>query len=200
VSVARLSSFLVALPHSSLTSSRQDRCADSQPSMSIVMAASMLSTLRLYQLVSGSKTSANPFALEWMGAAFEVWGGGTHTESDRRNLWMPQKSGYRKSADNGAKIAHQGREICNKEKRSNIVKRANVRMIQAGNCLRFPLKALLPRRICRHFFGQNPDCHSIGTIQRRRCYSCPSLSFFKAAAASSLRPSFWYARASRKYA
>jgi hypothetical protein len=86
--------------------------------MSIVMAASMLSTLRLYQLVSGSKTSANPFALEWMGAAFEVWGGGTHAESDRRNLWMPQKSGYRKLADNGAKIAHQGREICDKEKRS----------------------------------------------------------------------------------
>ncbi len=73
--------------------------------MSIVMAASMLSTLRLYQLVSGSKASANPFVMEWMGAAFEVWG-----------------------------------------------------------------------------------------------YSCPSRSFFKAAAASSLRPSFWYARASRKYA
>ena len=36
--------------------------------MSIVMAASMLSTLRLYQLVSGSKASANPFVMEWMGA------------------------------------------------------------------------------------------------------------------------------------
>jgi len=49
------------------------------------MAASMLSTLRLYQLVSGSKASANPFVMEWMGAAFEVWG---YSVSVRPNTWL----------------------------------------------------------------------------------------------------------------
>src|SRR2546430_1751500 len=37
-------------------------------------------------------------------------------------------------------------------------------------------------------------------VQGRECYSCPCCAFLKAAAASSLRPSFWYERASRKYA
>src|SRR5438477_12841861 len=37
------------------------------------------------------------------------------------------------------------------------MKRANVWMIQAGDRLRFPLKPLLPLRICRHIFRQNLD-------------------------------------------
>jgi hypothetical protein len=41
---------------------------------------------------------------------------------------------------------------------------------------------------------------NLTAVQRRECYSCPCCAFLKAAAASSLRPSFWYARPSRKYA
>src|SRR5207245_6918489 len=37
------------------------------------------------------------------------------------------------------------------------MKRANVWMIQAGDRLCFPLKPLLPLRICRHIFRQNLD-------------------------------------------
>ena len=42
---------------------------------------------------------------------------------------------------------------------TNIVERADVRMIQAGNGLRFAFESLLAHRIIGHFFRQDFDCH-----------------------------------------
>src|SRR2546428_8687054 len=50
------------------------------------------------------------------------------------------------------------------------------------------------KEICRE---EKPGSIVLDKIERRECYSCPCCAFLKAAAASSLRPSFWYARAGR---
>ena len=57
----------------------------------------------------------------------------------------------------GAHVWDQTRSVRNSNAARNVMRDTNVRVIQAGNRLRFPFESLLPHRVIRNLRRQNFD-------------------------------------------